>query len=127
LRDFIAQNLSKLSIDGKRLELFVDQAGRDGVEYPSAVGPIDILSRDDEGSFLVFELKRARSPDHAIGQLARYMGWVKETIGRGHEVRGIIVAKTISENLRYSIIAVPNVSLYEYDVEFHLKSVDSIG
>ena len=63
-------------VDGRALRLYVDPSGRDGVEFPTAVGPIDILARDDTGAFVVFELKRARSPDHAIGQLARYMGWV---------------------------------------------------
>jgi Endonuclease NucS C-terminal domain len=83
LRDFLAANLSVVVVDGKRLRLFVDAAGHDGIEYPSAVGPIDILAVDNDGSFFVFELKRANSPDRAMGQLARYMGWVKQTIGKG--------------------------------------------
>lgn len=70
----------------------------------------------------MFELKRARSPDHAIGQLSRYMGWVSQTIGRAKKVRGVIVAKRISENLRYSVMVVPNVSLFEYEVKFELKA-----
>jgi len=121
LRDFLAQNLSAIPVEGKRLQLYVDLQGRDGVEYPTAVGSIDILAVDDNDNFVVFELKRARSPDHAIGQLSRYMGWVSQTIGRGKEVRGVIVAKKISENLRYSVIVVPNVSLFEYKVSFELK------
>jgi hypothetical protein len=44
LRDFIASNLNTIAIDGRRLRLFVDPTGRDGIEYPSAVGPIDILA-----------------------------------------------------------------------------------
>ena len=125
LRDFLAQNLSAIPVDGKRLRLCVDPTGRDGVEYPTAVGPIDILAIDDDEQFVVFELKRARSPDHAIGQLSRYMGWVTQTIGRGRSVRGVIVAKSISQNLRYSIAVVPNVSLFEYEVKFELKSAYS--
>lgn len=121
LRDFLAQNLSAIPVDGKRLRLYVDPTGRDGVEYPTTVGPIDILAIDDEDQFVVFELKRARSPDHAIGQLSRYMGWITQTIGRGKSVRGVIVAKSISQNLRYSIAVFPNVSLFEYEVKFELK------
>jgi RecB family endonuclease NucS len=67
------------------------------------------------------ELKRANSPDRAIGQLARYMGWVLQTIGRDREVFGIIVVKSISENLPYAASIVPNVRLFEYEVEFHLR------
>jgi hypothetical protein len=121
LRDFLASNLSTIPINGSRLRLFVDATGRDGVEFPSAVGPIDILAVDDQDSFFVFELKRANSPDRAIGQLARYMGWVQQTIGTGRKVFGVIVAKSISENLRYAASIVPNVRLFEYEVEFHLR------
>ena len=123
LRDFLAQNLEAIPVEGRKLRLFVDPTGRDGTEFPSAVGPIDILAIDDTGAFVVFELKRARSPDYAIGQLSRYMGWVKQTIGKGQKVRGVIVAKTISENLRYAVAVIPDVSLFEYDVSFHLKAV----
>ncbi len=125
LRDFLAQNLTAIPVDGKRLRLYVDPTGRDGVEFPTAVGPIDILAIDDNEHFVVFELKRARSPDHAIGQLSRYMGWITHTIGRGKTVRGVIVAKAISQNLRYSVAVVPNVSLFEYEVKFELKPASS--
>lgn len=121
LRDFIAQNLGVIPIAGQRLRLFVDPTGRDGIEFPTGVGPIDILANNDSGDFFVFELKRARSPDHAIGQLLRYMGWIKQTIGRQHEVRGIIVAKKITQNLQYAVTVIPNVSLFEYEVSFQLK------
>jgi hypothetical protein len=126
LRDFIAQNISTIDVKGKKLRLYVDPTGRDGIEFPTAVGPIDILAVDDSGGFFVFELKRARSPDHAIGQLTRYMGWVRQTVGRDREVNGVIVAKEISDSLRYAVCVVPNVSLFEYEVEFHLKLASDI-
>jgi len=125
LRDFLASNLPSFPINGKRLRVFVDQAGRDGVEYPSAVGPIDILAVDAQGSFYVFELKRATSPDRALGQLARYMGWVSGTIAKGQVVQGVIVGKAISDNLRWARQVVPNVHLFEYEVSFALKAVAS--
>lgn len=121
LRDFLAANLETIRINDKRIRLYVDPTGRDGIEFPTAVGPIDILAVDEDNSFVVFELKRANSPDKVVGQLARYMGWVGHTIGRDRKVLGVIVSKTISENLRYAVSVVPNVSLFEYQVEFHLK------
>jgi hypothetical protein len=127
LRDFIAQNIGSIEVQGRRLRLYVDPAGRDGIEFPTAVGPIDILTWDASGNFFVFELKRARSPDHAIGQLARYMGWVKQTIGRNVEVNGVIVAKEIGDSLRYAVSVIPKVSLFEYEVEFHLKSANDVS
>jgi RecB family endonuclease NucS len=126
LRDFIAQNLNVITIEDKRLQLYVDPTGRDGIEFPSAVGPIDILAMDDSGGLVVFELKRDRSPDQAIGQLTRYMGWVRQTIGKGREVYGVIVARTIGDNLRYAASVVPNVSLFEYEIEFHLRAANEL-
>lgn len=117
----MASNLNTISVNRRRLRLYVDPTGRDGIEFPSAVGPIDILAVDESGSFYVFELKRASSADRAIGQLARYMGWVQQTIGKGREVSGVIVAKSISDNLRYAASIVPRVHLFEYEVEFHLR------
>lgn len=121
LRDFLAQNLALIPVDGRKLRLYVDPTGRDGTEFPTAVGPIDILAIDDMGDLVVFELKRARTPDHAIGQLTRYMGWVKQTIGRDRKVRGVIVAKTITDSLRYAVGVIPDVSLFEYEVSFQLR------
>jgi len=51
LRDFVAQNFNAIDVGGRRLKLYVDPAGRDGIEYPSAVGPIDLLAVDEDGSF----------------------------------------------------------------------------
>lgn len=123
LRDFLAQNLPSVDVDGSRLVLFVDPTGRDGIEYPTAVGPIDILAVDEAGGFVVFELKRARTADKALGQLARYMGWVKHTIGRNTAVRGVIVAKEIDERTRYGSSVIPGVVLFEYAVQFTVRRV----
>lgn len=120
LRDFLANNLSLVDIDGKRLSLYQDGNGS-GVEYQTAVGPIDILAVDNEGAFYVFELKRGDSSDRAIGQLARYMGWVKQTIGKGRGVYGVIVAKMISDKLRFAREAVPHVYLLEYGLSLALR------
>jgi hypothetical protein len=51
------------------------------------------------------------------------MGWVKQTIGKENEIRGVIVAKTISGNLKYAVAVIPNVSLFEYEVSFQLKPI----
>jgi hypothetical protein len=121
LRDFLAQNLETIKVGGTRLVLYTDSKGRDGVEYPTDVGPVDILAVDALGNFVVLELKRSRSPDHAIGQLSRYMGWVKNKMDKTKSVRGVIVAKSITDNLRYAASVIPNVDLYEYQVKFELK------
>ncbi len=123
LRDFIVENLPRIPVNGSRLKLFVDSSGREGREYPTAVGPIDILAQDESGDFIVFELKLERGPDRALGQLARYMGWVKLQLAVERNVRGVVVARSIDERLRYAACVIPNVSLLEYAVEFRLQDV----
>lgn len=126
LRDFIAQNLPAIDVHGPKLRLYVDEEGRNGVEYPTPVGPIDILATDSAGALYVFELKRARSPDHAIGQLTRYMGSLRKKFGPTREIKGVIVAREITQNLRYAIAVIPGVSLFEYQVEFRLKRAEHV-
>lgn len=126
LRDFLAENIQTILINNKRLRLFVDQTGRDGVEYQTDIGRIDILAVDNEGDFYVFELKRSRDSDKAIGQVSRYMGWVHNTIGRDKNIIGVIVAKSISERMKYAASVIPNIFLFEYKVEFHLTESNLI-
>ena len=118
LRDYLAKNLSTLTIHGKNLELV-------STEYPTEVGPIDILAKDNEGNFYVFELKLSKGVDKALGQILRYMGWIKKEESNGKSVSGIIVAEKIDDKLKYAIQAVNNVDLFEYEVNFTLKSIDS--
>lgn len=87
------------------------------------VGPIDILAIDSDGSYVVFELKRGRVADKAIGQISRYMGWLITNSEEGTKVKGVIVAKDISQNLRHAVVAVPNVSLFEYHISFTLNEI----
>lgn len=123
LQEFVAENLDKVQINGSKLHLFVDSSGRNGIEYPSAVGPIDILAQDQHGTFYIFELKRAKSPDRALGQIARYMGWVQKHLADGNSPYGIIVAKEISSNLQYAASVFPRVSLFAYQMTFFLQPI----
>lgn len=118
LRDFLANNLGLAKIGSGTLHLV-------GVEHPTATGPIDILATDDAGAYYVFELKRAATPDKAIGPVTRYMGWVMGNLAKGKPVYGIIVAGEISENLKYAVLAIPNVNLFEYQISFTLKPIAS--
>ena len=127
LRDFIIENISRIPIGGMHVSVYRNAEGRDGREYPTDVGPIDILAINDQGDFFVFELKLDRGPDRALGQLARYMGWVKIHLAGDRQVRGVVVARSIDERLRYAACVMPNVVLLEYQVEFRLHDVGSIA
>ncbi len=84
-----------------------------------AVGRIDILAKDANGRLVVIELKAGEASDKVCGQLLRYMGWVKREIAEeGQEVRGIIVANSFKEQLKYAVEALPTVTLKRYSINF---------
>jgi hypothetical protein len=123
LRDFLARNLNKLQVASTALTLFKDHSGRSGVEYPTGVGPIDILAVDAAGNFFVFELKVARVPDRTLGQLARYMGWVKIELAGDQTVTGVVVANSIDPKLRYAAAVMPATLLLEYELDFKIRGI----
>lgn len=123
LRDFIAQNLESIKINGKQVMLYVDDSGIDGVEYKIDVGFIDLLAVDEQGNFIVFELKRAKAPDSAIGQILRYMGWIKENMASDKDVKGVIVSKKADEKIKYAASMVPEINLFEYELAFQIQEV----
>lgn len=121
LRDFLIKNLH--TFKNLNLKLFIDEQQRDGKEYPTGVGNVDILATDDKGNFYVFELKLSKGLDRALGQILRYMGWVKKTLAKGKEVKGIIVANKIDDKLKFAVSVAPAVSLFEYELKFEIKQL----
>lgn len=124
LRDFLIKNLGIFK--ERNLRLFVDETNRDGREYPTDVGFIDILANDEVGNFFVFELKLSRGADRALGQLLRYMGWVKKHLAEDKDVWGIVVANEMDVKIKYAVSMIPNVSLWEYSMNFTLNRVGDI-
>jgi RecB family endonuclease NucS len=62
-------------------------------EYPTDIGPVDLLCRDAEGRAVAIEIKRRGEID-GVEQLARYLERL-DLDGRLRPVRGIFVAQQI--------------------------------
>ncbi len=120
LRDYLARNLPRLP-DLGTLTLYESPDRRDGVEFQTDVGPIDILAKSERGEFCVLELKLGRGPDATLGQLQRYMGWVQHHLAKGTRVHGIIIAASMGEKLKYAVTQAPNVRLMEYELSMRLR------
>jgi len=124
LEEFIAHNWSKIPW-GAVLDLYQDgeQSGR---QYPAGTWSIDFLAADKKANELVvIELKRGQTSDATVGQVLRYMSWVRENVAtEGQNVRGIIVASEIDNALRYAARGLPNVSVKTYAVTFALQSAE---
>ena len=121
LREYISNHLEIVESD---LNLYEDENGNLGVEYPANKWNIDILAVDSKGNLIVIELKKSRCADKVFGQLARYMGWVKEKIAKhGQTVRGIIIGGTISDELKYASSLIDSVQLMEYNMSVKLNLI----
>jgi len=127
LQEFLWENWDRTEL-AKEWEKYAEPEDPErGFEYPTEVGRIDILARHKtRPEWLVIELKRDQSTDQTVGQLLRYIGWVKENLaGHGENVRGLIVARDVDSALRYAIAAIETdlVKVMSYEVDFKLRPV----
>ena len=121
LRNYLSKNLNALE---PGLRMYEDE-GITGIEFPVGGRFIDILAVDSDGGLVVIELKVSRGYDRVVGQLMRYLAWVKKNLAEpSQKVRGVIVAREISEDLLLACSMVPDVSLFEYELSLSLKRVD---
>lgn len=128
LHEFLRDNWDKTEL-GKMWKLYEEQGDPEaGYEYPCSVGKIDLLarSRGKGNRWLVVELKRDQTSDTTVGQVCRYMGWVKENLAeKSHTVEGLIIGHEADEKLYYTLKTVTDVRVMLYEVEFHLRAPDS--
>jgi endonuclease len=124
LRNYLAKNLSIIE---SGLKLYQDE-GITGVEFDVGGRRIDILAVDAKGALVVIELKVSRGYDRVVGQLMRYMAWIRKNQAEpGQQVRGVIVAREISEDLLLACSLLAGVELFEYELSLKLKSVNTSG
>jgi len=84
--------------------------------YPAGGRFIDLFYSDRDHNLLVVELKVSRAYDRVVGQLLRYMGWVKKYRAEvNQQVRGLIIGDKITQDLLLAVSMVPNVQCKEYD------------
>jgi restriction system protein len=86
---------------------------------------IDFLAVDREtGELVVIELKRGQTSDATVGQVLRYMGWVRANLAEeGQQIRGIIIAAEVDDALRYALQGLPSITVHTYQVDFALQRV----
>jgi len=120
LEDFLVHNWESTEL-GKRYDLIIEEGELLSQQFRTDIGPIDILAKDKKnGAYVVIELKKNQTSDDTVGQLARYMGWVKEH-KKDKNVKGVIIAGEYDRKLDYALQMVPNVEVFLYVVDFKLN------
>ena len=121
LEEFLVQNWHHTEL-GKDYKIYEEDGELVGQQYPSDTGPIDILAiSEDRKTLLVVELKKGRVSDNVVGQIQRYMGYVKDELAEdGQQVKGVIIGLEDDIRIKRALSVTNNIDFYRYKVSFKL-------
>ena len=124
LEEFLVANWGQTLL-AKDWDIFEEEGEQVGQQYPTDAGTIDLLAiSKDRRRLLVVELKRGRATDVVVGQVLRYIGYVREQVAEDdQQVEGAIIALEDDQKMRWALLAVPSISFYRYQVSFDLPPV----
>lgn len=122
LEDFLEHNWQYTEL-GKKYDIFEEEGERVGRQYPSDTGPIDILAiSKDKKELLIVELKRGRVTDVVVGQIQRYMGYVKDELAESNQiVKGAIIGFEDDIKIHRALSVAPNIDFFTYKIQFTLE------
>ena len=122
LRDYLKDNLQIIE---PGLHLYRDEEDPmiTGVEFDAGGKRIDVLALDKDENFVIIELKVSKGYEKVVGQLLRYKAWIKKNLSDSKKIRGIIIAKAITEDLRLAASEASDLTLYEYDLRVEVRKV----
>ena len=121
LEDFLVKNWAQTEL-GKDYDIYAEDGEPVGQQYPTDTGPMDLLAvKKDKSELLVVELKRGKASDVVVGQVLRYMGFVKEDLAESHQdVRGAIIALEDDLRIRRALDVTPSIQFFRYQISFKL-------
>lgn len=121
LEDFLIKNWKNTPLDAK-YNIYEEDGEIIGQQYPSDTGPIDILAKSKDGKvLLVIELKKGRASDVVVGQIQRYMGYIKEEVAESDQtVKGVIIGLEADAKLKRALAVTNNIEFYRYKIDFKL-------
>ena len=127
LEDFLVTNWEQTEL-AEDFDIYEDDEFS-GQQFPTDTGPIDILAvSKDRTELAVVELKKGRASDSVVGQVQRYMGYIKEEVAEENQtVKGIIIAFEDDLRIKRALSVTKDISFYRYRVNFSLiKGEDGI-
>ncbi len=116
----IHKNFNKLFKDELRYFEPESQNEHNGQYITEDAGTMDFLCLDKDDNFVVIELKR-KANDTTVGQICRYMGYVKQTYcNNGKKVSGLILADDKDKSLTYALNILSDVIEFR-KIELNIK------
>jgi RecB family endonuclease NucS len=101
----VESGLEKDGVETHLQELLADQPEWCGEgfrlvrrEWPTDIGPVDLMCRDDEDGWIAVEIKRIGTID-AVEQLTRYLARIQEDPALA-ECRGVLAAQVVKPQAR---------------------------
>ncbi|MFA6569775.1 MAG: endonuclease NucS domain-containing protein [Bacteroidota bacterium] len=121
LEDFLIHNWKHTEL-GKNYDVFEEDGGLVGRQFQCDTGAIDILAiSKDKKTLLVVELKKGRVSDVVVGQIQRYMSFVKEELAEENQnVKGVIIGLEEDIRIKRALAVANNIEFYRYEVSFKL-------
>ena len=97
LEEAVKKNLSQLGLK------LADNTVSQQCILDMGIGRTDLICNDEDGNYVVIELKLHAS-DEVIGQILRYMGYIRENWAEkeNKDVKGVVIAQTFDDQLRYA-------------------------
>jgi len=123
LEDFLVKNWDN-TILARDYDIYEDDEVF-GQQFQTDTGPIDILAiSKDHKELLVIELKKGKASDTVVGQVQRYMGYIKsEFLESDQTVKGIIIALEDDLSIKRALSVANDIKFYRYKVNFELLEV----
>lgn len=120
LEDFLIGNWEATEL-GKKYDLIFENSELISQQYKTDIGIIDLLVKEKTtGNYVVIELKRNQTSDTTVGQIMRYIGWVKNRLSPGQPVKGVIIGYSNDDRLNFAISCVDNIDVLLYRINFSL-------
>jgi restriction system protein len=119
LEDLLEKHiLDGLQMFDRNLSMYEDERFYGRQLIIPGIGRIDLLTIDnDTNDLVVIEVKQGKSDDLVVGQILRYMGWLKEKLVKDDQkIYGIICVNETTKKLKSAVSVVPTIEIYEYGI-----------
>lgn len=101
-------NQGRMQIEGRVVSMC-----KDGLEYKTPVGDIDLLTTTEDTVYVIELKNEKRTADKVVGQVMRYTGFLKNH-SKGKKIVPVVLAKDINSKLLAACYANKEILLYQH-------------